>query len=95
MTRKTNILSITSNTSTNLDGDLFFDFLKDNAVNDTVIVSIPGHVNLSSSFLNSSFGKYIDVFGMSKFKQNIKVSCNQSIFKQIKKYVDFYSDLVS
>lgn len=95
MLTKINITSITTNTSTNQDGDLFYDFLKNNAVQNQVVISIPGHLNLSSSFLNSSIGKFIDVFGFDKFRSNIKISCNQNIFSQIKKYVDYYNDLVS
>ncbi|TDT41958.1 hypothetical protein CLV90_3190 [Maribacter spongiicola] len=89
-----NILDITPKTSTNSDGDVLFDFLSNSAVNDNVVLKIPGDVIISSSFLNSSVGKFIDVFGMENFKKNIKISCNRNIFNQLKKYVDFHNDKV-
>lgn len=89
------LTQITPKTSTNQDGNLFFDFLINNAVNDTVIIEIDGHLTLSSSFLNSSVGKYIDIFGINKFKENVKISCNKNIFNQFKRYIQMYNDLVN
>jgi hypothetical protein len=78
-----------------MDGDLFYDFLKNHAVNNNVIITIPGHLIISSSFLNSSIGKFIDVFGLDKFRKNVRISCNQNIYYQLKKYIDYYSDFVN
>jgi hypothetical protein len=94
MMTKINLLDITPRTSINIEGDIFYNFLKDNAINDTVVIYIPGNLAISSSFLNSSIGKFIDIFGMDKFRSNVKISSNKNIFVQIKKYVDFYNDIV-
>ncbi len=95
MAIKIDLTLITKSTSTNIDGDNFYNYLVSNAINNSVIIQIPGHLTLSSSFLNSSIGKFIDVFGMNKFKSNVKISCNQNIYSQIKKYIDCYCDLAS
>ena len=90
----TDLTIITPATSTNQDGVLFFDFLKNNALNDQVVINVPGHLTLSSSFLNSSVGKFIDIFGLDKFKENVKISTNKNVFIQFKNYIESYNDLV-
>ena len=91
---KINIENITASTSTNLDGDILFSYLSENAVIKSVVLEITGDRILSSSFLNSSFGKFIDIFGLETFRKNIRITTNRNIFNQLKKYVDSYSDLV-
>ncbi|GAA3643734.1 STAS-like domain-containing protein [Flavivirga jejuensis] len=86
-----NILNITQKTSSNSDGDILYSYLSDNAVSDQVIIELNGSLNLSSSFLNSSVGKFIDVFGLDTFKQNVKLKTNKNTFSLISKYVQAYS----
>jgi hypothetical protein len=83
---------ITTSSSTNFDGDRLFAYLSDYAVNDVVTIKIMGDRIISSSFLNSSIGKYIDIFGIDKFKSNIRITTTKSIFNQLKSYVDYYND---
>lgn len=90
-----NIQSIINSTSTNADGDILYDFLINNALKDQVILQLDGHLTLSSSFLNSSFGKYIDIFGLDNFKKNIKIKSNDHIFSQLKRYVQMYTSITS
>lgn len=86
---------ITNNTSTNSDGDLFYDFLSNNAVSNAVIIKIDGNLTLSTSFLNSSFGRFINIFGIDLFKSNIKIKSNSNTYNRLKLYVDTYSELHS
>ncbi|MCR9226638.1 MAG: hypothetical protein NXH90_04345 [Flavobacteriaceae bacterium] len=86
--------SITSNTSTNIDGDSLYLFLKDNAVENKIILRITGNPILSSSFLNSSIGKFIDVFGLDVFRNNVSVSTSKNVYIQFKKYIDYYTNTV-
>lgn len=90
-----NLQTITNSTSTNQDGDLLFDYLANNAVKSTVVLKIPSNSTLSSSFLNSSIGKFIDVFGLDIFKSNIQIKSTQNIFNQLKKYIGRYTGALS
>ena len=84
---------VTRNTSSNFDGDILCDFLFKNAINDQVVINIHGDFILSTSFLNSSFGKFIDNYGIELFKKNIKIKTNLNTFKRLKDYVNVYSQL--
>lgn len=85
--------SITQSTSNNFDGDILYNFLIQNAVNNQVVINIHGNFILSTSFLNSSFGRYIDDYGIDLFKMNIKIKTNVNTFGRLKDYVDVYSQL--
>lgn len=82
---------IDKNTSTNRDGDQLYYYLVDNISNDQILLHFLPDVTLTSSFLNSSFGKFIDVFGLDNLKAKIKIKTNKSTFFVISKYLDNYS----
>ncbi len=86
-----NIFNITQKTSSNNDGDILYSYLSDNAVSDQVLIELNGSLNLSSSFLNSSIGKFIDIFGLDTFKRNVKLKTNKNTYSLISKYVQDYS----
>ncbi|MBC7557223.1 MAG: STAS-like domain-containing protein [Chryseobacterium sp.] len=88
-----NLHSITVSTSTNSDGDKLYNYLSKGAIHNKIILNIDGHYILSTSFLNSSFGKFIDIYGLDLFKTNIKIKSNANIYNRLKHYVSLYSDL--
>ncbi len=85
--------SITADTSSNYDGDVLYNFLIKNAVSGQVVINIHGSFILSTSFLNSSFGRYINDYGIELFKNNIKIKTNANTFSKLKDYISIYSQL--
>jgi hypothetical protein len=85
--------SITANTSSNYDGDVLYIFLSKNAINNQVVINIQGNFILSTSFLNSSFGRFINDYGLELFKKNIKIKTNINTFNTLKDYINIYSKL--
>lgn len=85
--------SITASTSSNSDGNVLYAFLIKNAVNSQVVLNIHGNFILSTSFLNSSFGRYINDYGIELFKNNIKIQTNINTFSRLKDYINVYSQL--
>ncbi|MGM1055435.1 MAG: STAS-like domain-containing protein [Bacteroidota bacterium] len=82
---------IDRNTSTNNDGDQLYNFIVDNISHNKIIIHFSPNITLTSSYLNSSFGKFIDVFGIDKLKTKVKVKTNKSTFSVISKYLDNYN----
>lgn len=82
---------IDRNTSTNKDGDQLYHFLVDNISCDKITIHFSPEITLTSSYLNSSFGKFIDVFGVDKLKAKVRIKTNKSTFSVISKYLENYS----
>ncbi len=84
--------NLVSNTSSNSQGFVLFNELK-KYKQDVVILEISNDLTLSSSFLNSSIGEYLDTFGLTEFKQNIKFKGSRNQYLRISKYLEDYSRL--
>lgn len=84
---------ITSGTSSNSDGDLLYFYLINKALDSQIIIEIKDNYILSTSFLNSSFGRFISEYGFDLFKSNVKIKTNIATFNRLKNYVDIYSEL--
>lgn len=84
--------NLVNNTSSNSEGFVLFNELK-RCLNrgQKVILEISGESTLSSSFLNSSIGEYLDNFGMETFKENVKIKSNKNQFQRLSKYLSNYS----
>jgi len=55
-----------------------------------VILKVENNHILSSSFLNSSIGEFLENYGTEKFKSTVKVKGNRTQFKRIAKYLKLY-----
>ena len=84
-------------TSTNTEATPLFIAMK-NSVDTGAIISLSFKdvAYVSSSFLNSSIGEFIDVYGFDFFKNNVKfANCNSDLATLIKGYVTKYKSLVN
>jgi|SRR6218665_1150480 len=62
--------------------------------NQSITLSFAGIAYVSSSFLNSSLGEFIDKYGFDFFAKHMKFTdCKPELAKQIKDYVIKYKSL--
>lgn len=86
--------SIVSNTSTNEQGGVLFNvFAKAVKDNEPFILQVSNDQPLSTSFLNTSVGKFLELYGTDTFKEHIKFKGNRAQFERISNYVDKYKKL--
>lgn len=86
------INNIVPETYTNISGSKLFDFLKEYFENgEKVKLSFDGLTPFSTSFLNSSFGKLIDIYGLNTFKSIVSpTDVNASQAKALKEYISSF-----
>lgn len=85
--------NLVTDSSSNDQGLVLFSILS-KAYNNkqTVILDIDNNQSLSSSFLNSSVGEFLELYGLEAFKAHIKFKGSQSQFKKISTYLDSFSE---
>lgn len=88
--------NISNGTSTNSEAfSLYLELQKTARDNNSIILSFTNITFVSSSFLNSSIGQFIDEFGFNYFSKHIKFAdCTPELAKRIKDYVVKYKSLV-
>lgn len=86
-----NIAERIGNTSSNEDGTKLFEFLK-NAVdkNESIIIEINPSLSMSSSFLNTSIGYFLDNFGKEMFFRTVKFKGSKKQFERLNDYLVKY-----
>lgn len=89
--RHINLGQITVSSSSNNDGDKLYDYLCSYALTSEVVIQIDSNSILSTSFLNSSFGKFINDYGIDLFKRNVKINTNANQFNRLKNYIVNYT----
>ncbi|WMJ72130.1 STAS-like domain-containing protein [Cytophagaceae bacterium ABcell3] len=87
--KKINLYDIVKGTSTNADGHLLYLAIeKELRQGSDVRLSLSGCTPMSSSFLNSSFGELLTVFGHNVVRQKVKlVNFKPSDAQRIKEYI--------
>lgn len=87
---------IVNNSGSNLEGLKLFEALE-NAIryDDDVILVVDNDASLSSSFLNSSIGLFLEKYGMDFFKGKIRFKGSKNQFKRISKYLEKFSSVYS
>lgn len=94
MNKKINLSDISKSYSTNSDGMLLYDFMvKVITAKQHVILVIENDTAMSSSFLNSSFGEFIENFGISSLRQFFKIETSKTQFTRLKSYINKYLQL--
>lgn len=85
---------IVSDSSSNSEGLKLFKALE-NAIefNNEVILVVNNSSSLSSSFLNSSIGNFLETYGVDYFKQNVKISGSKTQFERISNYLKKFNSL--
>ena len=85
---------IVDNCSSNVEGVKFFNAL-DSAIKDDnkVIIVVDNDSSLSSSFLNTSIGMFVEKYGIEFFKKNIKFQGSKNQFSRISNYLNKFSSV--
>ena len=91
-----NIKDITEGTASNASGFSVYTVMKNSLTSDNKItLSFDGVNSMSSSFLNSSVGAFIDDYGFDAFKKNVSIiNYTPSTLNMIKSYlkdIDVYA----
>lgn len=83
------IKTLVMGTATNVEATpLFLEMKKCTDSNTPITLSFVGVDYVSSSFLNSSVGEFIELFGYNYFAENVKFTgCNHDLASMIKTYV--------
>ena len=85
---------IVKNSSSNEEGLVLFNLLSDAYVNKTkIILHIDSDSSISSSFLNTSIGEFLDLYGFTNFKETVKFKGNKSQFERLNNYINKYKSL--
>lgn len=82
------------NTSSNAQGVMLYTFLeKVHASNSKVVLVIDAEQTISSSFLNSSIGSFIDNYGYSAFKGMVRLKTTKNQYNRLSKYFVAYKSM--
>lgn len=85
---------LVNNSGSNAEGSVLYDSLKDAFYKDqNLVLLIDPDMALSSSFLNSSIGQFLDQFGLENFKRIVKLRSTENQFRRIADYVKDYQKL--
>lgn len=85
---------IVKNSSSVEEGLVLFNHLKSAYLNKhTILLVIDSEMSLSSSFLNSSVGAFLDDYGINNFKGMVKFKGSKTQFQRFNKYLENYNDL--
>lgn len=92
---KTLILkNIVKNSSSNEQGMILFDSLQNAFLSkDSLILYVDSDLSMSSSFLNTSIGQFLDKYGLNSFKQTVKFKGSKNQFSRLSDYINKYSGL--
>lgn len=90
------IKNLVTGTSTNAEAFSLFLGMKNCAeLGSSFTLDFTGVDYVSSSFLNSSIGEFIETYGFNTFASNVKFSgCNKDLAALIKSYVAKFKSLV-
>jgi len=72
---------------------LFLELKKSYEKSEEVILEVDKNLLLSSSFLNSSIGAFLDDYGLISFRKTVKFKGSKNQFNRLKKYIDSYASL--
>ncbi len=86
--------NIVKNSSSNEQGMILFDSLQDAYLSKhPLILYVDSDLSMSSSFLNTSIGQFLDKYGLDSFKQTVKFKGSKNQFLRLLDYVNKYSSL--
>lgn len=94
---KTLILkNIVKNSSSNTEGMVLFNVLQEaHLKGEQLILHVDSDLSMSSSFLNTSFGVFMDYYGVLNFKKTVKFKGSKNQFLRLSSYIQKYNKLYS
>ena len=83
--------NISRSFNSNKDGMLLFNIF-DKTIKDknSILLEIDNEIAMSSSFLNSSFGEILSLYGIDVLRSNIKIKTTKNQFDRIVNYISKY-----
>ena len=72
---------------------LYFELKKSFEKKEQILLDVGSNLLMSSSFLNTSIGAFLDDFGIEEFKKTVKFKGSKSQFERIGKYIKSYQNL--
>lgn len=85
---------LVSNTGSNEEGNVLFISLQTAFLNnDSFILSIDSDLSMSSSFLNTSFGYFLDMYGLANLKKTVKFKGSKNQFSRLSDYINKYTSV--
>lgn len=83
--------SLVSDSSTNEQGFVLFSVFKQaHLKKENIILQIDSDTPMSSSFLNTSIGNFIDTYGINSLKETVKFKCTRNQFTRLSSYIEKY-----
>lgn len=87
---------LVENCSSNVEGVKLLNALEDAwEANDTILIVANENAALSSSFLNSSIGAFIEKYGLDVFRSKIKFKGSKTQFGILSTYIKKHTELCS
>jgi len=85
---------IVKNSGSNEEGMVLFTHLQEAYLNKTkILLEIDSDLSMSSSFLNTAIGEFLDQYGLRKFKETVQFKGSEVQFKRLSLYINKYKDL--
>ncbi|MFD0993777.1 hypothetical protein [Tenacibaculum geojense] len=86
--------NIVRNSSSNKEGLVLFDALQKAYLNEEqLLLYVDSDLSMSSSFLNTSIGSFLDKYGYINFKETVRFKGSKNQFLRLKSYINSYKDL--
>lgn len=86
--------NIVKNSSSNEEGMILFDSLQNAYLSkNSLILYVDSDLSMSSSFLNTSIGQFLDRYGLNSFKQTVKFKGSKNQFSRLSDYINKYSSI--
>ncbi|CAM1361970.1 conserved protein of unknown function [Tenacibaculum soleae] len=92
---KTLILKdLVQDSSSNNQGAVLFNYLNDAFINEeSLVLEVDSDLSMSSSFLNTSIGCFLDKYGINSFKKTVKFKGSKNQFSRLSHYIKSYSEI--
>ncbi|MFD2917062.1 DUF4325 domain-containing protein [Psychroserpens luteus] len=85
---------IVKNSSSNEEGIVLFNILQEACINhNKILLEIGSDISMSSSFLNTSIGEFLDQYGFLKFKETVQIKGSKLQFDRLNSYIVKYREL--
>ncbi|GAA5224676.1 STAS-like domain-containing protein [Membranihabitans marinus] len=82
------------NSSSNEEGTVLFEKLEEAYLsNNPLILQVGSDMSMSSSFLNTSIGLFLEKYGLDNFKKTVKFKGSKNQFLRLSDYIDKFNEL--
>lgn len=84
---------IVENSGSNREGTKLFAYLKAAHLNkEQVLLNVDNELSLSSSFLNTSVGLFLEEYGLDNFRNTVKFKGSKPQFERLANYIQKFTN---